>query len=75
MDKAIFDTRLERLLSEVLNAPPLDSNLPVQLPGQAEQTRALRRKKEGIPIDKQTINGLQALATELNTPFLLKKVK
>ena len=75
MDKAIFNTRLERLLSEVLDAPPLDSNLPVQLPGQAEQARALRRKKEGIPIDKQTINGLQALATELNIPFLLKKVK
>ncbi len=74
MDKTLFEQRLEVLLSEVLNAPPIDPNSPVQLPGQAEQARALKRQKEGIPIDKQTINGLQKLATELNIPFLANKV-
>ena len=40
-----------------------------------EHLKTMIFNKEGIPIDKQTINGLQALATELNIPFLLKKVK
>jgi len=75
MDKVIFDQRLELLLSEVLSAPPLDPELPVQLPGQAEQTRALKRKIEGVPVDEQTVKGLEVLADELNLPFLLKRVR
>lgn len=75
MEKKIFDQRLESLLTDVLGANPTDPEFPVQLPGEAEQLRALKRKTEGIPVDKQTVNGLQALADELSIPFLLEKVQ
>lgn len=75
MEKTIFGQRLELLLTDVLNVTPIDSELPVQLPGEAEQLRALKRRVEGIPVDKQTVKGLRALADELNIPFLLEQAK
>ena len=46
-----FDERLERLVADVKSAPPLDSEYPVRLPGEAEQWRARERMETGIPIE------------------------
>jgi len=67
-----FDERLEALIADVLAAPPIDPNRPVQLPGQAEQERARRRLEHGVPVDAETVVGLRALARELGVPFALE---
>jgi LDH2 family malate/lactate/ureidoglycolate dehydrogenase len=74
MERAEFDDRLERLIDDVLSAPPIDSGRPIQLPGQAEQRRAEERRVHGIPVDGDTFAGLRALANELDVPFLLESV-
>ena len=67
-----FGERLERLIADVLEAPPIDPARPVRLPGQAEQERARRRLKHGIPMDPKTVVRLRALAEELGVPFSLE---
>lgn len=67
-----FGERLERLIADVLGAPPIDPDKPVKLPGQAEQERARHRLKHGIPMDPKTVVRLRALAEELRVPFSLE---
>ncbi|MDE2983053.1 MAG: Ldh family oxidoreductase [Gemmatimonadota bacterium] len=69
-----FDERLEALIADVLTAPPIDPDGPVQLPGQAEQERARWRLEHGIPVDGTTVAGLRDLARELGVPFALEPV-
>ena len=66
-----FAARLERLIDEVKNAPPIDADHPVLLPGEAEQERARRRLNDGIPVDVLTVDRLGTLAAELAIPFSL----
>jgi len=70
MAKRRFDERLEALIADVLAAPPIDPDRPVQLPGQAEQERARRRLEHGVPVDGATVTGLRDLARELGVPFV-----
>ncbi len=72
MDREEFDTRLERLIQDVLSSPPIDPGRPVQLPGEAEQRRAEERRARGIPVDRDTYEKLQGLAAEVGVPFLLE---
>lgn len=60
-----FADRLEKLVDEVNSAPPIDPHRPVQLPGEAEQRRAELRQREGIPVDRETVDGLRILAGQL----------
>ena len=69
MPRQLFAERLEALIADVLSAPPIDPARPVQLPGQAEQERARRRRQRGIPVDGATVSGLRELAAELGVPF------
>jgi LDH2 family malate/lactate/ureidoglycolate dehydrogenase len=68
-----FGARLERLIDEVKSAPPIDTNHPVQLPGEAEQASAIQRLSDGIPVDIETVEGLEKLARELGIPFTLNE--
>ena len=70
-----FSERLEALIADVLAAPPIDPDRPVQLPGQAEQERARRRLRQGVPVDAATVTGLRALAEELGVPFALETAR
>ena len=74
MPRPRFEERLERLVAEVLAAPPIDGDRPVQLPGEAEQRRARKRLRRGIPVDRATVAGLRELAAELGVPFSLEPV-
>ena len=67
-----FGERLERLIADVLGAPPIDPARPVRLPGQAEQERARHRLKHGIPMDPNTVVRLRALAEDLGVPFSME---
>lgn len=73
MDHVDFHARLERLIADVRAAPPIDPAKPVELPGEAEQRRAEERLARGVPVDAGTFEGLEALATELDAPFLLER--
>jgi LDH2 family malate/lactate/ureidoglycolate dehydrogenase len=75
MDRALFDERLERLLSDVVSARPIDPGRPVQLPGEAEQRRAEERRRHGIPVDKVNFEELRVLASEIGVPFTLEPVE
>ena len=72
MPRARFEERLEALIAEVLAAPPVDPDRPVQLPGEAEQRRARERLQRGIPVDRKTVAGLRELGAELGVPFSLE---
>lgn len=71
MDRRLFEERLERLLEDVLGAAPIDPKRPVQLPGEAEQRCAARRRRHGIPVGKANFEKLEALAEEIGVPFTL----
>ena len=60
-----FGERLEQLIAEVADAPAIDAQHPVMLPGEEEQRRARRRLREGIPIDVESVTQLDELAAEL----------
>lgn len=66
-----FERRLDALVAEVKAAPPIDPDKPVLLPGEAEHQRLEERLRDGIPIDRETVEGLRALAAELglDDPF------
>ena len=74
MDRATFDARLEELIDQVLSAPPIDSDHPVQLPGEAEQSRAAERLRDGIPLHRDLFETLRTLSHDVDVPFLLEPV-
>ena len=72
MPRPVFEERLEALTREVLAAPPIDPDRPVQLPGEAEQLRARKRLRRGVPVDRRTVAGLRELAAELGVRWSLE---
>jgi LDH2 family malate/lactate/ureidoglycolate dehydrogenase len=71
LPKDEFDSRLEELVDEVKSAKPIDPNRPVVLPGEMEFRRMDSRRKNGIPVAEETVEGLRELAAELNVAFPL----
>ncbi len=65
MSQDDFDRRLEELLSQVKDAPPIDSARPVMLPGEVEFGRMAERRGEGIPVSRETVAQLRDLAAEI----------
>lgn len=65
MARAEFEERLEQLLADVKAAPAIDPSQPVLFPGEAEHRRMETRRLEGIPVERETVAGLQALAFNL----------
>ena len=66
-----FDARLEKLIEEVKCAPPLDPAQPVLLPGEREHRRAEERRRNGIPVDRETVARLRDLTADLGIRFPL----
>jgi LDH2 family malate/lactate/ureidoglycolate dehydrogenase len=65
LDRSVFDDRLEKLIDEVLEAPPIEPNQPVVLPGEREQRRMEERRRKGVPVFHETVERLRELAQEL----------
>jgi LDH2 family malate/lactate/ureidoglycolate dehydrogenase len=66
-----FEERLEALIDEVMSAPPIDPNRPIMLPGEAEHQRMAERLRDGVPVDRETVDGLRKIAAELGVDFPL----
>lgn len=71
LPRADFERRLAQLLDEVKSAPPIDPSRPVMLPGEIEQRRAEQRRREGIPVSRETVGALRELAEDLGVVFPL----
>lgn len=71
MPREEVDARLEKLIAEVKAAPPIDPARPVILPGEVEFGRMEQREHEGVPLSRETIEGLRGLARELKVAFPL----
>jgi LDH2 family malate/lactate/ureidoglycolate dehydrogenase len=65
------DARLEQLILEVKSAPPIDSARPVILPGEVEFGRMDERHANGVPLSRETVDGLRDLSRQLNVEFPL----
>ncbi|MCC7451775.1 MAG: Ldh family oxidoreductase [Anaerolineae bacterium] len=66
-----FDARLEQLVAEVKGAPAIDPARPVMLPGEVEFQRLQQREQAGIPVSRETVDGLRTLAQQVGVAFPL----
>lgn len=66
-----WNQRLEELLVEVKAAKAINSNRPVILPGEIEFTRMDERQQTGIPVSRETVDGLRKLAQDVGVDFPL----
>jgi len=63
--QSAFEERLEELVAEVKGAPPIDEERPIVLPGEIEFERMDKRAKNGIPVSRETVEGLKELSAEV----------
>ena len=66
-----YNQRLEQLVAEVEGAKPIDPNRPVILPGAVEFERMNERQQHGIPVSRETVDGLRELARDVGVDFPL----
>lgn len=59
----------ERLLHGLRALAPLDDAVPVRTPGERAAQETERRRRGGIPLDRETSAALQALAAQLDLPL------
>ena len=71
MPRAEFERRLGQLIKEIKAAPPIDPERPVMLPGEIEHQRLAQRRREGIPMDQETVDRLQKLSSDIGVAFPL----
>ncbi len=71
MGEAEFQKRLEELVAEVKGAPAIDPQRPVLLPGEIEFKRMEERQRDGVPVARETVEGLRELAQMLDVDFPL----
>ncbi len=66
-----FEDRLESFVAEVKSAPPIEPGQVVRVPGEVEYERMAERRKNGIPVSRETVVGLEQLAGDLGVDFPL----
>ena len=71
MGEAEFQERLEELVAEVKGAPAIDPQRPILLPGEIEFRRMEERQRDGVPVARETVEGLRELAQMLDVDFPL----
>lgn len=63
--QADFEERLEQLIAEVKGVQPINPDRPVVLPGEIEFRRMEERARDGIPVSRETVEGLRKLAADV----------
>ena len=66
-----YDSRLEQLIEEIKGSAAIDANRPVILPGEIEFQRMSERQQTGIPVSRETVDGLRELAQDVGVDFPL----
>lgn len=67
-DENWMDQEMAALGEYVTQSPPMDWDSPVIIPGAPERAWRGKREREGIPLDKKTVDQLNALADGLGAP-------
>jgi len=62
LGREAFEARLAAFVDQVRSAPPIEADQPVRLPGELEYMRSEQRRRDGIPLDLETVEGLRELA-------------
>jgi LDH2 family malate/lactate/ureidoglycolate dehydrogenase len=57
-----FQDRLERLISEVKSAAPIEPGDEIYLPGELEYLREQKAMEEGVPVDRNTVERLREMS-------------
>lgn len=60
----VFKKRLKNLVTDLRNEPAVDPSLPVLVPGDPEKHARAFRKKNGIPLSKQTVRMINKFIIE-----------
>jgi LDH2 family malate/lactate/ureidoglycolate dehydrogenase len=63
--QADYETRLEELVAEVKGVSPIDPAKPIVLPGEIEFGRMDERSANGIPVSRETVDGLKELSASV----------
>ena len=71
MSETEFQERLAQLVQQVKDAPAIDSEKPVLLPGEVEFGRMAQRGAQGVPVSRETVDELRTLAADLDVDFVL----
>ncbi len=71
MSREDYAARLEQLVDQVKSAPAIDDSRPVLLPGEIEFQRMDERQNNGIPVARETVAALRALAADIGIAFAL----
>ena len=66
-----YQRRLDELIGQVKGAPPIDPARPVLLPGEVEFRRMSQRREAGVPVSRETVEGLRQLAADIDIEFSL----
>ncbi len=66
-----YNRRLDELVQQVKGAPPIDPKRPVLLPGEVEFRRMNDRRRDGIPVSRETVANLRELAAGIDVEFSL----
>ena len=66
-----YQRRLDDLIGQVKGAPPIDPARPVLLPGEVEFRRMSQRREAGVPVSRETVEGLRQLAADIDIEFSL----
>ncbi len=66
-----YERRLAELVKQIKGAPPIDRAKPVILPGEIEFRRMDERQASGIPVSRETVEGLRELAEGIDVTFTL----
>ena len=68
-DPEQFKADMKLMVDKIRGTRPSHSEDAVLVPGDPEATARAERSTRGVPLDRETIEQLQALAAELNLPF------
>jgi LDH2 family malate/lactate/ureidoglycolate dehydrogenase len=71
-NKDAFKKRMSLMVDEIRNAPVMDKDIPIQVPGEPEKAIAKKRIKTGIPIDKKLLKEFISFGKDykINFPYM-----
>jgi len=68
-NKGEFKKRMSIMVDEIRNAPVMDEDVPIQVPGDPEKAIAKKRGRTGIPIDEKLLKEFINFCKDYNINF------
>ena len=71
MPVGAFRVRMDAFIREIRSSPLAPGAEAIYLPGELEYRREQERRREGVPIENERLDGLRRLGAELGVPTAL----